>query len=350
MSTLASPNPLGRSGLLAAGNWIVDRVKTIEAWPEQDSLVSILGQTIGNGGGPYNVLKDLAKLGAPFPLAGVGLLGDDADGRLIRADCAAHGVDVTRLHTTSLAPTSFTDVMTARDTGRRTFFHARGANALLGPEHFEFSCVNARWFYLGYLLLLDTLDASDPEAADAAPRARGVLRRARAAGLLTVVDCVSAQPERFAAVLRLVLPETDVLFANDYEAEQLTGVQVGRDGTLSRAAVEQAGRALIAMGVRRQVVIHFPQGACAIGADGAAVWQASVRVPPERVAGAAGAGDAFAAGCLLGLHEDYPIAEWLELGVCAAACALLHPTCSESVPSAAEALTFGRAHGFRNLP
>lgn len=346
----ASKNSADRTGLLAAGNWIVDRVKTIEAWPEQDALVSILGQTAGNGGGPYNVLKDLAKLGAPFPLAGLGLLGDDADGRMIRADCAAHGIDASRLQTTERAPTSYTDVMTARDTGRRTFFHARGANALLGPDHFDFSGVSARWFYLGYLLLLDALDASDADAPDGAPRARAVLRRAREAGLLTAVDCVSARAERFGGPLRLVLPETDVLFANDYEAEQLTGIVVGRDDALSRVAVERAGRALIAMGVRRHVVLHFPQGGCVVSADGSTVWRGSVRVPPERIVGTAGAGDAFAAGCLFGLHENFPIAEWLELGVCVAACSLLHPTCSESVPAAAEALTFGRAHGFRTLP
>ncbi|MFI5356195.1 MAG: PfkB family carbohydrate kinase [Opitutales bacterium] len=88
-----------RTGLLAAGNWIVDHVKLIDSWPPQDGLVNILAQTRGNGGGPYNVLKALAKLGAPFPLTGLGLLGDDDNGRAIRADCAAHGIDATRLRT-----------------------------------------------------------------------------------------------------------------------------------------------------------------------------------------------------------------------------------------------------------
>jgi hypothetical protein len=73
--------PIIRTGIISGGNWIIDHVKRLDSWPPQDGLAHIVGRTAGNGGGPYNVLKDLAKLGAPFPLEAVGLLGDDADGR-----------------------------------------------------------------------------------------------------------------------------------------------------------------------------------------------------------------------------------------------------------------------------
>lgn len=346
--SLANPTPASpRRGLLAAGNWIIDHVKTIDAWPAQDGIVNILAHESANGGGPYNVLKDLARLRAPFPLAGIGLVGDDADGRAIRDDCAAHGIDTSRLQTAPDAVTSHTDVMTVRDTGRRTFFHARAANALLAPEHFDFTGCTARWFYLGYLLLLDTLDGIDP--ATGAPRACAVLRAARSAGLLVALDCVSAASERFRATATPVLPEIDVLFANDFEAEQLTGLALGRGPALDRTAVECSARALLALGVRRHAVIHFPEGACAASADGSVSWQPSVAVPPALVAGSAGAGDAFAAGCLLALHEEQPLADALLLGVCAAATSLLHPTCSHGIRPAPDSLAFGRHHGFNAL-
>jgi hypothetical protein len=57
-----------RSGILAGGNWIVDHLKIIDVWPTQDALASILTEANRNGGSPYNVLKDLFCLGAPFPL------------------------------------------------------------------------------------------------------------------------------------------------------------------------------------------------------------------------------------------------------------------------------------------
>src|ERR1039457_176771 len=110
-----------RSGLLAAGNWIRDHVKTVDTWPAQDGLANILDHADGNGGGPYNVLKGLSKLKAPFPLAGVGLVGDDDDGRAILADCAACGIDTAHMRTARGSSTSYTDVMTVRSTARRTF-------------------------------------------------------------------------------------------------------------------------------------------------------------------------------------------------------------------------------------
>src|SRR5271165_1259443 len=336
-----------RSGILAAGNWIRDHVKTVDAWPEQDGLVTILGHSVGNGGGPYNLLKDLARMGAPFPLAGAGLLGDDDDGRAVLADCRALGIDTGQLRTAPGRSTSYTDVMTVRGTGRRTFFHHRGANALLGPEHIDFSRASERIFYLGYLLLLDALDAP---GADGAPRAREVLRGARACGLETSLDCVSAAGGRYGAVVAPVLPEVDVLFANDFEAERITGHAIGLGAGAGRAPAERAARALVGLGVRRWAVVHFPEGACACSGAGELVWQPAVRVHRSLIGGSAGAGDALAAGVLLGVHEGWAMARSLELGVCAAAASLLHPNCSDGVRPSAECLAFGREQGFVELP
>ncbi len=341
-----NPPATSRRGLLAGGNWIVDYVKLIDTWPPQDALATITGQSWGNGGSPFNVLMDLAKLGAPFPLEGAGLVGDDASGRLIRDDCKAHAIDMTQLHVTADAPTSYTDVMTVRSTGRRTFFHQRGANALLAPEHFDFTRTRARWFHLGYALLLDTLDTPGP---DGAPRMTEVFRQARAAGLATSLDCVSDSSDRFRTVVAPILPQVNVLFANDYEAEKLTGQGLRRGEALDCDAVEAAARSLVRLGVHEWVLVHFPEGACACSARGESVWQPSVNMPADQIAGLAGAGDAFAAGVLLGLHEGWPMARGLQLGVCAAAASLRHPTCSASVRPAAECLALGEQYGFREL-
>ena len=167
-----------RSGVLAGGNWIVDHVKLIDRWPPQDALANIAGQMSSNGGSAYNVLKNLARMGASFPLEAVGLVGNDAAGQFVRDDCAQHRIDTSRLRTSTAAPTSYTDVMTEQATGRRTFFHCRGANAELAPEHFDFTRTQAKIFHLGYLLLLDRLHDL---RADATPAAIDTFRAARAA-------------------------------------------------------------------------------------------------------------------------------------------------------------------------
>ncbi|HEY0945523.1 MAG TPA: carbohydrate kinase family protein [Opitutaceae bacterium] len=339
-----------RAGLLAGGNWIVDHVKVIDSWPPQDTLADIVAESWGNGGSPYNILKDLARLGAPFPLAGVGLIGDDADGGRILEDCRHHQIDTTQLQRTKLAPTAYSDVMTDRTTGRRTFFHQRGANALLAPEHFDFAATRARIFHLGYLLLLDGLDR--PDAADGGrPRTVDVLRRARAAGLMTSVDCVSENSDRFGALVKPVLPEVDLLFVNDFEAEKITGVALrgSPGGPVRRDAVERAAAELLALGVRRWVVLHFPEAVYAVERGGGAHWQPSVRVPAAMIKGTAGAGDALASGVLYGLHEKAEVADALRLGVCAAACSLFEADCSSGLRPASDCGELATALGLRSL-
>jgi sugar/nucleoside kinase (ribokinase family) len=338
-----SHDAMSRSGILAGGNWIVDHVKLIDTWPAQDALASILSEGTGNGGSAYNLLKNLAILGATFPLEAAGLVGDDADGRAILADCARHRIDTKQLRTRHGAATSYTDVMTVRSTGRRTFFHQRGANALLDAGDFDFTQTRAWHFHLGYLLLLDRLD----ELVGGRPRAAEVLARARAAGLTTSVDCVSEASDRFQQHILPVLPEVDVLLANDFEAEKTTGLTLNRGGKIDHAAIEAAARRLIAQGVRQWAVIHFPEAVCACSAAGECVWQPSVAVPPDFIAGAAGAGDALAAGVLLGWHDGRPMQECLRFGVCAAAASLSHPSCSDGVKSLDACLALGDRFGFR---
>src|SRR6266849_3040153 len=147
-----------RQGILSGGNWIVDRVKIVDRYPERERLANILSESVHNGGAAFNVLTDLSRLGAPFPLAGVGLVGEDEDGDLILSQCRALSIDASGIRKVPNLRTSYTDVISEKSTGKRTFFHARGANARLDTEHFHLELSRARIFHLGYLLLLDRLD------------------------------------------------------------------------------------------------------------------------------------------------------------------------------------------------
>ena len=136
--------PNCRSGILAGGNWIIDRVKMVDAYPGLEQLANIKSQHMGTGGSPYNVLLDLAKLGVEFPLMGAGLVGKDALGAAIVEDCAKHKIDTRHLKATAEADTSYTDVFTVQSNGKRTFFHYRGANALWDGKDLDFSKIKAR--------------------------------------------------------------------------------------------------------------------------------------------------------------------------------------------------------------
>ena len=51
-----------RSGIICAGNWIVDLVHDVDRWPNESELVRIGTQARGVGGGAANVITTLASL------------------------------------------------------------------------------------------------------------------------------------------------------------------------------------------------------------------------------------------------------------------------------------------------
>jgi sugar/nucleoside kinase (ribokinase family) len=333
-----------RRGLLVGGNFIIDQVKMIDVYPQPEQLANIRGQSEGTGGAAYNVLIDLAKSGAPFPLLAAGMVGSDVLGKEILADCRAHKVDIRHLGTTPKAPTSYTDVMTEQGQGRRTFFHARGANALWQGQGLDFSRLHVRIFHLGYLLLLDALDQPDARFGTKAAR---LLAGAQAAGVKTSVDVVSEDSERFPKIVNPALKHVDYCILNEIEAGKTTGFRIRlAGGELDTVAVRHAAGALLQQGVGELVVIHFPEGAFARTRTGEDAWQPSLKVPLGYIAGTAGAGDAFCAGVLLGLHEGWDLARCLMTGVCIAAASLSEPTCTAGVKSLSASLGLARKFGF----
>jgi sugar/nucleoside kinase (ribokinase family) len=334
-----------RKGLLAGGNWIIDQVKMIDVYPQPEQLANIRSQSQGTGGAPYNVLVDLAKSGVPFPLMAAGLVGKDGLGDQILKDCRRLNIDVKRLSSTSKAPTSYTDVMTEQGHGRRTFFHARGANALWRGDDLDFARCRARIFHLGYLLLLDALDEPDPKFGTKAAR---LLASAEAAGVKTSVDVVSEDSDRFSKIVNPALRHVDYCILNEIEAGKTTGFKVrDSDGRMDTVALRHAAGALLQQGVREVVVVHFPEGAFARTRKGEDFWQSSLKLPRDYIRGTAGAGDAFCAGVLLGLHESWDLQRSLLTGVCLAAASLSDSTCTHGVKSLGTSMALARKFGVR---
>lgn len=333
-----------RNGFFAGGNFITDYVKVIDAWPAQDTLATIRSQSMSNGGGPYNVLKDLSKLAPEIPLEACGLVGNDPNGAWILEDLESAGINVRQIHCSDEVATSYTDAMTVGSTGRRTFFHQRGANALLGPEHFDFRSTSAKVFLLGYLMLLDTLDSMGEDGRTGAAR---VLGEARKAGLVTAVDCVSEPDGKFRDIVLSALPEIDILFVNEYEIGQVLGREITPDcKSLLAAALE-----LVEESSSRdiQVVLHAAEGAIVACGNGVCEMHPPVALPRSEIAGATGAGDAFAAGYLLGVHRGHGEKDCLRYAVCSAAQSLRDPTPSGGMSLLENCLELEKRHGYRDF-
>jgi sugar/nucleoside kinase (ribokinase family) len=317
-----------RAGIACAGNWIVDIVHTIDAWPRKSDLVHIRREVTGVGGGAANVALDLAALGAPFPVLPVGLIGQDLHGHLVRAALDRARLPATHIADTDAAPTAHTHVMTVPGDSR-TFFYHPGCNDLLDEHHIPLDALAAagiRIFYLGYLNLMGRMDELAPDGRSPAAR---VLERARALGMTTCVDLVSADTPAFRAIVAASLPHTDVLFLNEVEAARATGLPIAseddRPGFAAAAAALRAGGA-------RAVVIHSP--ALALWQDDRATWAPVTPVDPARIVSPVGAGDAFCAGALYGLHLGWPPDRCLMLAQRAATACLSGATATDGIPPA----------------
>jgi sugar/nucleoside kinase (ribokinase family) len=94
------------------------------------------------------------------------------------------------------------------------------------------------------------------------------------------------------------------------------------------------------------VVVHFPEGAFARAQRGEDIWQPSLKLPAKHIAGTAGAGDAFCAGVLLGLHEGWDVSRCLLTGVCMAAASLSDATCTAGVKALKNSLGLAKRFGF----
>jgi sugar/nucleoside kinase (ribokinase family) len=159
----------------------------------------------------------------------------------------------------------------------------------------------------GYLVGLPSAGGAVAQAVSAARR----LARAAAAGrrvALTLSDPLWVQLH--GDTFRALLPQVDVLLANEAEALELTG----------EADLEAALAALAA----RCPVVAVTRGARgALATDG----KETVAVPAEpveHVVDTTGAGDLFAAGFLYGLARDLPLPTCVRLGTLSAAEVISH--------------------------
>ena len=323
-----------RKGITAAGNFVIDHIKVVDLWPEEGMLSLILEERRASGGCPYNVLMDLAKLNTGIPLSGVGLVSNDEDGRYIIDDLKGHGIDFSMMRFIDGVTTAYTDVITVKSTGNRTFFHNKGTGKYLDLGHFDFSRIRTKIFHIGYILLLDSLDGPDPERGTSMAR---LLERAKESGLKTSVDVVSESSYRFTKIVTHALKYTDYLILNEIEAGRTAGFEIReKRGGLNGENLKKTLGALMGKGESELVCVHFPEGAYAVVKGKEPHFVPSHCLPEGFIKGTAGAGDAFCAGMLYGIHEQWDLDRSMRFANAMAAMCLTDTTTSEGMKEIGE--------------
>jgi len=317
----------------------------VNHWPPEETVAPIIASEDFGGCPGHNMSSALKRLGAPFPVAAQGLVGDDEHGHLLFQICDELGIERSALEMRKGVATSLTYAVTARDTGKRTFFHQSGALALQSPDDFDFSNSNCKFVHLGLPGIHKILDG--PWKGEASGWT-AVLKKARSAGLKTNMELLTVEPEKIRSVATPFLPFLDMLVINDQEVGAIAEIETVKDGWADATACRAAASSLMQRYPLSLIVIHFPQGAVALSLSGEVAEHVSVNVPKSAIVGSNGAGDCFAAGVLLGQHEGWPLMRCLKLAHASAAMSLRSAATTASVVPWQECLTQADHWGWRN--
>lgn len=333
-----------RSGILCAGAWCVDRNISINFWPAEETVGTMLTASDHGGCPGHNMATALKRLGANFPVEAMGLVGRDEHGAHLARICADMDINHNMLHQRRGIDTSLTLAMTAKDTKKRTFFHQPGALAVQCPDDFDFSTTQCRIVHLGLVGLMPRLDGPWQNEVSGWV---AVLKKARALGLEPNMEMVSVEPEIIRAAGRPLLDHLNTIIINDYEAGALTEIQTLGNGIADHEACRRAAEKLMEISKAEMIAIHFPSGGIALRRNGDVAEHASVNVPHSEIIGNNGAGDCFAAGLLFGHHENWSLMQSLKLAHAAAAASLRSAATTESVVSYKDCLQLANAWGWR---
>ncbi len=270
--------------VLCAGILVGDLfVPPLSRLPAAGELLVTDDFLMGAGGCAANVAVVLSKLGVASRV--VGKVGHDSFGDFVIDSLARLGIDVSFIGRSETMGTAKTVIVPVAGDDRR-YIHTVGANAdLTGHDFVPGAMAGIDLVYLGGYLVLPGLN---PKAVvdlfDAAHRT----------GAQTVLDVVlPGDTQASMDDLRAILPSVDFFVPNDDEARQLTGEQ---DPERQAACFNAAGA--------ETVIITM-------GGDGLLVRTATgtwrVNAPSVGLVDGSGAGDAFAAGLIVGILEGWPL-------------------------------------------
>lgn len=255
-----------------------------EAYAEVTRRMLALPTKLTTGGSACNTLLALSHLDAPTGM--IGKIGDDENGRFFASYFAQRGISTRLLHDSR--PTGVASTFITPD-GQRTFGTYLGAAARLTADELQQAWFEGYdYFYIeGYLV----------QNHDLVLRA---IELAHAAGCEVCLDLASYNiVEADLDFFRALMPSIDIVFANEQEAQALTGLE-------ARAALDA-----LAATCHIAVVKIGKHGVWAC--HGTEVAHCPARDVPV-VVDTTAAGDYFAAGFMHALAAGEPLATCIARG------------------------------------
>ena len=279
---------------------------------------------LGAGGCATNTAACLSRLGRHVKV--LGKVGNDLFGNFVLNDLRRLGVDSSSVSRSRTHPTSGTVIINVEGEDRR-YFHCIGANADFTFADIDCSVLDGvRALYVGGYMVMPKFGAEDLTQ---------LFRAAKQRSIKTVLDVVTPAGLAFSrSQLEEMLDCTDVFLPNDDEAYAMTGLKdpVAQVDYFSQLNPECD--VVITLGKRGAVACR----------KGEVIRAGAYQV---RSVDESGAGDAFAAGFITGMLEDWSLEKSLSFASTIGASCTRALGCTEGVFKFDEALAFVAEHSLK---
>lgn len=274
-------------------------------------------------GAESNLAIGVARLG--HSSGWISKVGEDEFGKYLLREVQAEGVDVSRVKMTKEGPTGimFKEMAEARET--KVYYYRRGSAAsLMTPEDLDPD-------YIKSAKILHLTGITPALSQNCLDTVKEAIRIAKGSGVMVSFDpnirLKLWSREEAGRVIRELLPLVDLAFPGLDEAEIIFG----------RSPVEQLLDSFLNSGVKLVVLKTGSQG-CLVADATQTMAVKAFRV--DQVVDPIGAGDAFAAGFLVGILENKPLLESAKLANAMGAFAVTTAGDIEGLPDRAELEAF----------
>ncbi|RLF04326.1 MAG: carbohydrate kinase family protein [Thermoprotei archaeon] len=246
--------------------------------PDEEGV--ILEQSRGVGGSAANVAIGVRRLGLSSAI--IAKVGFDSFGRIAVDELMKEGVDISGLKV-SFSSTGFTIVI-IDNKGQICLYGYKGASEELEPCDINVDIIEkTKYVHIASLRLDTSIEAA---------------RKAKEHGKMVSWDPGRVQSKAGLQKLKDLIKHVDIVLANEEEARNIT----------SESDYKKAAEVIGELGPRLVVVKRGARGAYVLSE------KECLEVPPlkpPKIVDTTGAGDAFAAGLLVGLARGYELSKAL---------------------------------------
>lgn len=334
-------------GIVIAGNIIVDIVKTVDCYPEIGMLANVSSVSRAVGGCVSNTGIDLKKIDPTLSVSALGKVGKDDVADFLLEQFDKYGLERSGVTVSENQPTSFSDVM-SMPSGERTFFHGRGSNAEFSIADIDIEALSCDIFHIGYILLLDAMDACDSEYGTVMAR---LLAEIQKRGIKTSIDVVSDSSSDYKTKILPSLKYSNYAIMNEIESTMLSDLDAyDEEGNIITENIRKTMELMADAGVKDKIIIHCKEAGFSYDvATKRFTLVPSLNIPKEEIKGSVGAGDAFCAGALYGIYNGWDDEDILKFASASAACNLFAENSIDGLREKAEIEKIAEKYGRKEI-